>query len=123
MRTKSKNTAVRIGLVGLLVLLATAPLTYPYFASTFGIKLGRTATALDFTSASENAPSPDILMAYAGIASKRAAEGNYSEAKRLLGMTKLPVNVEHNLITYLALMHELVLTLDSLKPKLERLRP
>jgi hypothetical protein len=88
----------------------------------FGIKLGRTATSLDFTSASENAPSPDIIMAYAGIASKRAVEGNYSEAKRLLGMTKLPANVEHNLITYMALIHELVLILDSLKPRLERVQ-
>jgi hypothetical protein len=109
--------------VVLLVLLATAPLTYSYLASMLGLKLGRRTSAIDFASASENAPSPEILLAYADIASQRAAEGNYTEAKRLLRMASgFPANAEHNLMTYVTLLHELVLTLDSLKPRLDQLQ-
>jgi hypothetical protein len=91
----------------------------------FNLKLGfgRTVTALDFTSASGTASSPDLLLAYAGVASQAIAEGNYTEAKRLLEIAgKLPPNVEYNLKTYIALLHDLVLALDSLKPKLDQLQ-
>jgi hypothetical protein len=107
----------------LLVLLATAPLTYSYLASMLNVKLGRTPTAVDFTSASENAPSPEIFFAYAAMASQLAAESNYTEAERLLGLvSKLPSNADQNLITYITLMHELDQILDSLKPRLDQLQ-
>ena len=115
----------RLGIVALLVLLATAPLSYPYLASTLNLKFGfgRTANAVDFASAPESASSPDLLLAYAGIASRASAEGNYAEAKRLLEIAgMLPPNVEYNLKTYIALLHDLVLVLDSLKPKLDQLQ-
>jgi hypothetical protein len=107
----------------LLLLLATAPLTYSYLASMLSVKLGRTSTSVDLTSASENAPSPNIVFAYAAMASQLAAEGNYTEAERLLGMTgELPPNTDNNLITYITLMHELDQILDSLKPRLDQLQ-
>jgi len=115
----------RLGIVALLVLLATAPLSYPYFASTLNLKFGfsSTANAVDFASAPESPSSPDLLLVYAGIASRASAEGNYTEAKRLLEIAgNLPPNVEYNLKTYIALLHELVLVLDSLKPKLDQLQ-
>ena len=115
----------RLGIVALLVLLATAPLIYPYLASTLNLKFGfgRTVNAVDFASAPESASSPDLLLAYAGIASRAIAEGNYTEAKRLLEIAgKLQPNVEYNLRTYVALLHDLVLVLDSLKPKLDQLQ-
>jgi len=115
----------RLGIVALLVLLATAPLIYPYLASTLNLKFGfgRTVNAVDFVSAPESASSPDLLLAYAGIASRATAEGNYTEAKRLLEIAgKLQPNVEYNLRTYVALLHDLALILDSLKPKLDQLQ-
>jgi hypothetical protein len=115
----------RLGIVALLVLLATAPLSYPYLASTLNLKFGfgRTANAVDFASAPESASSPDLLLAYAGIASRAIAEGNYTEAKHLLEIAgNLPPNVEYNLKTYIALLHDLALVLDSLKPKLDQLQ-
>jgi len=122
---KPKEVLGRLGIVALLVLLATAPLTYPYLASMLNLKFGfgRTANAVDFASAPESASSPDLLLAYAGIASRATAEGNYTEAKRLLEIAgKLPANVEYNLKTYIALLHDLALVLDSLKPKLDQLQ-
>jgi hypothetical protein len=115
----------RLGIAALLVLLATAPLSYPYLASTLNLKFGfgRTANAVDFASAPESASSPDLLLAYVGIASRATAEGNYTEAKHLLEIAgKLQPNVEYNLRTYIALLHDLVLVLDSLKPKLDQLQ-
>jgi hypothetical protein len=107
----------------LLVLLGTAPVTYSYLASMLALKLGTRTSAVDFASASENAPPPEMLLAYADISSQRAAEGNYTEAKRLLGMASgFSGNAEHNLMTYVTLLHELVLTLDSLKPRLDQLQ-
>ena len=122
---KPKELLGRLGVVALLALLATAPLTYPQLASMLNLKLGlgKTVTALDFASAPESASSPDLLLAYAGIASRATAEGNYTEAKRLLEIAgKLPPNVEYNLKTYITLLHDLVLALDSLKPKLDQLQ-
>jgi hypothetical protein len=122
---KPKEVLSQLGAVALLVLLATAPLTYPYLASMLNLKFGfgRIVTALDFASASESGSSPEVLLAYAGIASRSSAEGNYTEAKRLLDIVdKLPPNLEYNLRTYLTLLHELVLILDSLKPRLNQLR-
>ncbi len=115
----------QLGIVALLVLLATAPLSYPYLASTLNLKFGfdRTTNAVDYASAPESASSPDLLLAYAGIASRASAEGNYTEAKHLLEIAgRLPSNVEYNLKTYIALLHDLVLVLDSLKPKLDQLQ-
>jgi hypothetical protein len=84
---------------------------------------GTTANAVDFGSAPESESSPDLLLAYAGIASRAAAEGNYTEAMRLLEMAgKLPANVEYNLKTYIALLRDLALLLDSLKLKLDQLQ-
>jgi hypothetical protein len=107
----------------LLVLLATSPLTYPYLASMLNVKLRRTATAVDLTSASENAPSPNILFLYAAMASQLAAESNYTGAERLLELaSELPPNADNNLITYITLMHQLNQILDSLKPRLDQLQ-
>jgi hypothetical protein len=79
--------------------------------------------ALDPRSAQESHPSPDALLAYGSIASQSARNGNYTEAKRLLGMAdRLPVNVEHNLKTYITLMQKLVSALDSLKTRLGQLQ-
>jgi hypothetical protein len=125
LRAKPKEVLGRLGIVALLVLIATAPLSYPYLASTLNLKFGfgRTANAVDFASAPESASSPDLLLAYAGIASRATAEGNYTEAKHLLEIVgKLPSNVEYNLKTYIALLHDLALILDSLKPKLDQLQ-
>ena len=125
MRGKSKELLGRLGVVALLVLLAAAPLTYPQLRSMLNLKLGfgRTVTALDFASASESASSPDLLLAYAGVASRAIAERNYTEAQRLLEIEgKLPPNVEYNLKRYIALLHDLVLVLDPLKPKLDQLK-
>ncbi|MGB9023222.1 MAG: DUF4129 domain-containing protein [Candidatus Bathyarchaeia archaeon] len=125
MGAKPKKLLGRLGVVALLVLLATAPLTYPHLASMLKLKsgFGGTVAALDFGSASESASSPDLLLAYAGIASRATAEGNYTEAKRLLEIAgKLPPNIEYNLKTYIALWHDLVLILDSLKPRLDQLQ-
>jgi len=125
LRAKPKTVLGRLGIVALLVLLATAPLTYPYLASMLHVKLGfgGTTTAVDFASASDSPSSPGIMLAYAGLVSRAAAEGNYTESKRLLEIAgKLPPNVEYNLKTYIALLHDSVIVLDSLKPKLDQLQ-
>jgi hypothetical protein len=84
---------------------------------------GRTVTALDFPSVSPSASSPDIILDYTGNASLAAAQGKYTEANRLLNIAgKLPPNTEYSLNTYIALLHDLVLILDSLRPKLDRLQ-
>lgn len=111
----------------MLVLLATMPLIYSYLAASVPNvnlgKIGGTPAAVDLTSASENAPSPNILFAYAAMASQLAAEGNYTEAERLLGLaSELPPSANDNLITYITLMHELDQALDSLKPRLDQLQ-
>jgi len=118
----------RIGLVTLLVLLASIPLTFPYLVR-MGLMLNLNAgpskmmRAFDPRSAQESHPSPDALLAYGSIASRSAQSGNYTEAKRLLGMAdRLPVNVEHNLRTYITLMQKLVSVLDSLKTRLDHLQ-
>ena len=121
----AKNTAVRVGLVALLILLASAPAVYQYLASMVSLKphFGKTATALDFTSAPESASSSDFILAYASLASQLVRQGNYTEAKRLLGMIGgLPANTEQDLRVYLTLLNELVVILDSLKSELSNLQ-
>jgi hypothetical protein len=57
------------------------------------------------------------------MASQLAAEGNYTDAERLLGLAgELPPNADNNLITYITLMHQLDQILDSLKPRLDQLQ-
>ncbi len=88
-----------------------------------GVRIGGTLPVSNLASASENPPSPEALLAYVDIASQRAAEGNYTEVKRLLAMANgLPANTEQNVVTYMRLLRELVLILDSLKPELDGLK-
>jgi hypothetical protein len=87
------------------------------------VKLGRRVTAVNFMSASESDPSPEIVFAYASTASQLVAGGNYTEAERLLGLvSRLQSNADHNLITYFTLMYQLNRILDTLKPRLDQLR-
>jgi len=84
---------------------------------------GNTVPALDFASASNTGSSSELILAYGSLASQLVQEGNYTEAKRLLEMTGgLPANLDPNLRTYIALMNELILILDSLKSELEKLQ-
>jgi hypothetical protein len=108
---------VRVGLVVLLVVLAAAPLAYQYLASML------TVPALDFASTSNSAPSSELILTYGGLASQLVQEGNYTEAERLLEMAGgLPADTDSNLKTYITLMNELTLTLDSVKSKLDNLQ-
>ena len=114
---KLKRAALRIGLVALLIFLGSVPIAVRYLPSAPGLvaSFGHRVNALDYGSAQEEDVSPGALLAYADLAGNAVVQkGNYTEARRILGMTgSLPPNTEYNLETYVTLMQELVTTLGS----------
>ena len=114
--------AFAVAVAFLLVLLATLPLIYPYLTSILAPSPGIVNVEVNPSSVPNLPIPPAALLGYANIIIESAQGGNFTRAQALtVYLNDLPPTVEHNLLTYLREITELISILKSAKDGLDAL--
>jgi hypothetical protein len=114
--------ALAVALAFLLVFLATLPLLYPYLSSILTPTQAIAPEEANPNSVPNLPLSPAALLGYANIILESADRGNFTGAQDLATyLNYLPPTIEHNLITYLKQITELISIIKSLKDQLDAL--
>jgi hypothetical protein len=114
--------ALAVALGFLLVLLATLPIIYPYLSSILAPSQAIAPEELNPNLLPNLPITPYALLDYANMILASAQAGNFTRAQDLaVYLNDLPPTVEHNLLTYLQQITELVSIIKSIKDRLDAL--
>jgi hypothetical protein len=122
LRNRIGKRALAVALGFLLVLLATLPIMYPYLSSILAPSQAIGPEELNPNLLPNLPITPSALLGYANMILASAQAGNFTRAQDLaVYLNDLPPTVEHNLLTYLQQITELVSIIKSIKDRLDAL--
>ena len=117
-----RKQALTIALALVLILLAALPFIYPYLSSLLTPTQAIAPEGVNPNSVPNLPLSPSALLGYANVILESAQAGNFTRAQNLtLYLNDLPPTIEHNLLTYLQQITELVSIIKSVKDGLDAL--